>query len=216
VALLFCGEGLAGPWRLELEEDPLCDPEPYVFVPDGTEVGVSGDGRTFALLDRTPDGDHAELRIITLDGTLVRRFVPVKPGECKPPIKGKHRPVPARVVRRVKQANAFLQKGRYVSVPKLGLDGNNVVKVELDRGSHLLTVAYRGKPVFRRPVPPVRIKVASKAKGVGDCSLREPVEAEVWLWRNRLLVSVHFEQSHECHPNPRSVWLPPIALPAGD
>jgi hypothetical protein len=67
--------------RLELDE-PECQPYPIVGLVDGLPVAVSGDGNSFAIFHESPDGDQAEVRIVRLDGKLLRRFVLVRPGDC--------------------------------------------------------------------------------------------------------------------------------------
>jgi hypothetical protein len=227
IVVFSSSQSHAGQMRLALAE-PECDPNPIVVLVDGLPVAVSGDGKSFAILHQSSDDDRGEVRIVALDGKVLRRFVLVKPGDCPPP-RGRRVPlVPARVKEAIKAANAFLRKGRYrwdsvVELPEARGESTEYhpvraghdIRVELEVEKELLTVAYRGKVVLKRRIAPLRIKVTSKAPGL-ECDVREARVPHAWLWWDRLLVSIHYLDSEECHPNPPPLWLPPIVLPTGE
>jgi hypothetical protein len=127
----------------------------------------------------------------------------------------------------IKAANAFLRKRRYrwdsvFELPEARGDSTEQhpvraghdIRVELEVDKELLTVTHRGKLALKQRIPPVKTNPLSWAKGA-RWEMREAYLPHAWLWRDRLIVSVSYADSEECHPNPPPLWLPPIVLPVG-
>jgi hypothetical protein len=184
-------------------------------------LAVSADGNEIALGEEHADRMAGGVRVISLGGKTVRRWVIHRKNDCDLKCRtrdGQQCPVARAAFRRAAEANAFLRQRRFRSLPPLKMDertsnpkdpfvareGDLVVELDVRRG--VLEVRLRDRGVYRRNLPTI---AADKSDECGD---HEPQLAGAWLFRRRLLLLVDYVGQDFCGSNPPPLWIGPIVV----